>query len=322
MGLSRSVIAAVVAFLSFALPAGVCLGLAAFTPLSLLHLAATTLAAGACMGLLALVNWWEFTSIHLRWAWIVGFGAAAAHQWVRSALLPWWSSFGAWDLGVVFVGGAAAYAALAALRARHPPVAALQLAFPLKGADYLVTDGGDGARSFLVNYHYGFRRHRTSGVNASMRYAMDVVAIGRGGCESEGYLPRDNAAYHIWRRPLIAPCNGLVVHAVSDVADNRAFAPDRPYGVGNHVVIRVAGDDDAYVVLGHLLHGSVRVAMGEQVRAGDEVGRAGNSGWTERPHLHMQAMRSANGDWWHGEPLPMRFNGRFLARNDVVRTPD
>ena len=76
---------------------------------------------------------------------------------------------------------------------------------------------------------------------------------------------------------------------------------------------------DVYVVLGHMRHGSVSVSPGDTVRSGAVIGRVGNSGWTERPHLHMQAMRSPNADWWHADPLPMRFAGRFLVRNQMLR---
>jgi murein DD-endopeptidase MepM/ murein hydrolase activator NlpD len=61
------------------------------------------------------------------------------------------------------------------------------------------------------------------------------------------------------------------------------------------------------------------VNAGDEIRAGDRVGQAGNSGWTERPDLHNQAMRSPVGDWWHGDAVPMRFGGRFLLRNQVMR---
>jgi murein DD-endopeptidase MepM/ murein hydrolase activator NlpD len=107
------------------------------------------------------------------------------------------------------------------------------------------------------------------------------------------------------------------VHAVNDVADNAAFGSNRPYGLGNHVVIR---KDDEYVILGHMRHGTVAVKPGDQVQAGQAIGRVGNSGWTERPHLHIQAMRAADGDWWHGEPLALRFGGHFLVRNQLVRS--
>jgi murein DD-endopeptidase MepM/ murein hydrolase activator NlpD len=80
--------------------------------------------------------------------------------------------------------------------------------------------------------------------------------------------------------------------------------------------IRRAGD--SYVVLGHMRQGSVGVQVGERVRAGDQIGCVGNSGWTERPHLHLQATHAPSGDYWHGTPLPMRFAGRFLVRNQTI----
>jgi len=36
--------------------------------------------------------------------------------------------------------------------------------------------------------------------------------------------------------------------------------------------------------------------------------------------VHMQAMRSHDGDFWHGAPVPMLFDGRFLVRNQVFST--
>jgi hypothetical protein len=190
------------------------------------------------------------------------------------------------------------------------------MAFPLFDGDYLVTDGGDGKRSFLVNYHYGFGAHRASGVNASMRYALDVVAIGRWGGESSGLLPRHNDAYLIWHRAVSAPCDARVFRVVNDVKDNDAFGSNRPYGVGNHVVLL---SDDVYFVIGHLAEGSIRVSAGQDVREGEVIALAGNSGWTERPHVHMQAMRAKDGDFWHGTPVPIRFAGKFLVRNQVLR---
>ena len=218
---------------------------------------------------------------------------------------------------VVGLAAAAAGAWLlaGAVAARRHPGGAVDLASPFTAGRFLVTDGGDGARSFLVNYHYGFGTHRASGVSRSMRYAMDVVEIEQNGGEARGFLPRRNEAYRIWARPLLAPCDGVVAHAEDGVEDNAAFGAHRPYGVGNHVVVRT--DGDLYVVLGHLRRGSVSVATGDEVRTGDRLGVVGNSGWTERPHLHMQAMRSPEGDWWHGEPVPILIGGRFLVRNQT-----
>jgi Peptidase family M23 len=315
MGFDRRLIAIVILTLSLVVPAALCAAAALLPAPSRPALALCILAAAAWMALLWQVNWWGFTAPWLRWLWPVALALVAGLRFARfrPAAPP------AAGLGVaaLLLLGAAILLLVPVLRARSHPGPAVELAFPLAGGRFLVADGGDGARSFLLNYHYGFGKHRASGVSASMRYAMDVVEVGRVWGEARGFLPRRNAAFRIWERPLRAPCDGRVARVVGDVEDNAAFGSHRPYGLGNHVVLAMPAG--AYVVLGHLRRGSVAVAEGETVRAGQLLGRVGNSGWTERPHLHMQAMRSAVGDWWHGEPLAMRFAGRFLVRNRVVR---
>ena len=47
--------------------------------------------------------------------------------------------------------------------------------------------------------------------------------------------------------------------------------------------------------------GSVRVKVGDHVRAGDQVGTVGNSGLSLQPHLHFQVMRS-------DDPFPLFHN--------------
>jgi hypothetical protein len=316
MGKSRGFVVAVIVLTTLVLPALLCLALAAAPVRSALELALLTASAGAVWAAMALVLWWEFTGLFLRGFCSGLLLAVAAARW--SAPPPG----GALGLTGAVAGAlllAAAAVLVPALRARRHPGEAVELLFPLRGGRFLVTDGGDGAASFLVNYHFGFAGHRGSGVSASMRYATDVVEVGALGIEAPWLAPARNEAYRVWGRTVHAPCDGIVARAVDEVEDNAAFGPNRPYGVGNQVVIRAAGD--VYVVLGHLRRGSVCVRQGDEVRAGQPVGRAGNSGWTERPHLHFQAMRAADGDWWHGEPVPMRFGGRFLVKNQLLRTP-
>jgi len=315
MGLGRTTILVLVAALTVVLPASAVVAVAAVPAGSLADLALLVAAAGAWVALLGLVAPWEFVSLRLRWGWVLALAASTAWR-LLGARLPARLSPGPTALVAVALLALATAGLTGALQARRHPGEALALRFPLAGGLFLVTDGGDGARSFLVNYHLGFPGHRGAGVSASMRYALDVVEVGPLEVEASALLPRRNEAYRIWGRPVLAPCDGIVQKAVDGVADNDAFGANRPYGVGNHVVIRHGAD--AYVVLGHLRCGSVAVAEGARVRAGEVIGAAGNSGWTERPHLHFQASRSATGDYWHGEPLPMRFDGRFPVKNQLV----
>ena len=80
--------------------------------------------------------------------------------------------------------------------------------------------------------------------------------------------------------------------------------------------------DDFMVLLAHLKRGSVTVQAGQSIAAGDIVGAVGNSGNSDEPHLHVHAQRRGAGALeLGGEPLPMRFDGRYLVRNDRVRRP-
>jgi len=316
MGQSRTVLLPLVCLLTLFLPALPAVAVALLPARSVAELLLVVLAAWAWVALLGLVAPWEFVGRWLRWAFAAALAVATAWR-LAARPAPARPALGAVAFIAVALLAVAVAALEAALRARRHPGEALALRFPLEGGRFLVTDGGDGARSFLVNYHFGFPGHRGSGVAASRRYALDVVEVGALEVEAGSLLPRRNADYRIWGHPVLAPCEGVVVKAVDGVQDNEAFGDHRPYGVGNQVVIRTG--PDAYVVLGHLRRGSVRVTEGDFVQPGQTLGAVGNSGWTERPHLHVQASRSAEGDYWHGEALPMRFGGRFPVKNQVVR---
>ena len=48
-----------------------------------------------------------------------------------------------------------------------------------------------------------------------------------------------------------------------------------------------------FSILAHLRRGSVRVAAGERLEAGDAVGECGNNGESVLPHLHYQLQPDA-----------------------------
>ena len=92
---------------------------------------------------------------------------------------------------------------------------------------------------------------------------------------------------------------GEPIHAVADgtVVVTRDGLPDIPpmtknpglrtpedYA-GNNVIVAIG--HGRYAVFDHLVRGSVRVRRGQRVRAGQVVGKLGNSGNTDGPHLHF-----------------------------------
>ena len=64
---------------------------------------------------------------------------------------------------------------------------------------------------------------------------------------------------------------------------------------------------------------SLLVAVGDKVKTGQPIGRAGNTGNTSEPHLHIHAEKGGNEiPILKGEGIPIIFDGRFLVRNSLV----
>lgn len=153
---------------------------------------------------------------------------------------------------------------------------------------------------------------------ADQRFAYDFLVVLAGAShEGEGLT---NGDYYCFGQPIRAPAAGTVVAAVDGVADNTPgeFADDAP--LGNHVVIDHGAGE--YSFLAHFMEGSVKVAPGQQVESGDQLGACGNSGRSSEPHLHYHLQTSA--DFGRGEGLPAQFqdylaDGERVARGEPVR---
>lgn len=115
-----------------------------------------------------------------------------------------------------------------------------------------------------------------------------------------------------WDQPILAPCNGMVVH----VENRQEDAPpaqarrerERPFG--NYVSIETPR---GYVILAHLKQGSVTVRVGETVRRGDTIGRCGNSGNTTRSHLHLHAQDQPSQSIGVANGVPVAFTDRLRS---------
>ena len=146
-------------------------------------------------------------------------------------------------------------------------------------------------------------------------YGLDVMGFNRAGFRvRSGYQlnpkPKDLEAYMAYGMELRAPCTGQVLEAVDDQPDQAIGTKIR---VQSNQLLMVC--DDVKIWMGHLLKDSVKVTGGEQVTAGTLIGKIGNSGHTEEPHLHIHAETIEPGRE-HGKPVHMRFDGKYMARGD------
>jgi hypothetical protein len=190
---------------------------------------------------------------------------------------------------------------------------AVEIAFPFKNGKYLITDGGNSRISRLMNYHYYSRIHKKNRTNNSMLFATDIVKIEDSG---KSFLPKLNEHYPIFRDEVFCPVGGVIVKVVNDIDDNVPYCGNYPYNTGNTVVIK---DENRFLLMGHLRKGSVKVSPGAIVNSGDLIAEAGNSGYSERPHLHMQLIESDTDDYWKGTGVSIHFRNKNLFKNRIIR---
>lgn len=204
-----------------------------------------------------------------------------------------------------------------ALQGRAAPPDAVDLSMPLGPGTYLVANGGT---SEAVNSHLmtltGERFRPWRGES----YGVDLIGIDRWGLTARGLAPRDPTAYVIYGAEILAPCSGTVVAAVDGIADMEVPLMDRGNMAGNHVLLSCG---ENAVLLGHMAPGSVAVGPGDEVATGDLLGRVGNTGNTNAPHLHIHVQRGLpEGAPLSGEPRWLTVEGRHLVRNDILTVPD
>lgn len=184
----------------------------------------------------------------------------------------------------------------------------VEMTFPLSNAGWYVAHGGSHP---VMNHHAGVK---------AQSYALDIVGLNGFGTRAAGLLPKNLEAYAVFGDDVVAPCSGNVTSVENDLPDLTPPDRDRANLAGNHVVIHCG---DVAVVLAHLQQGTVLVGSGNDVAAGQQIAKVGNSGNTTEPHLHIHAVVSNSADLTSvsegiiatGEPVPMLFDGVFLTRN-------
>lgn len=161
---------------------------------------------------------------------------------------------------------------------------------PFRGEWYVI----HGGRSALFNHHYS---------HTQQRHALDIDKP-LDGRDVQGD-PDKLESYAAYGQQLYAPAAGKVVAAVNDRPDMAIGDTDDEQIIGNHVIIEMG--PERYVLMAHLMKGSVTVAEGDMVRAGQPIARCGNSGNTSAPHLHLQVQNRA--DFWASdlETFPIFF---------------
>jgi hypothetical protein len=151
----------------------------------------------------------------------------------------------------------------------------------------------------------------------SQRFAFDFVGLHAGDAIFVGD-PARNESYALYGVGVHAVAAGTIVTVRTDLSDNTPGI-EPPFGswddvAGNRVVQDLG--DGRFALYAHLQPGSVAVAAGDRVQAGQPLGRVGNTGLSGGPHLHFQVMDGPGGpSALDADGLPYVFDRFTLAGN-------
>ena len=261
--------------------------------------------AGAGWGLLGWYTRWVLLAVTIP-LWLLGAARARrAPRWPRG-LGSWLSAASALGVALMIL------ASLLELASASRPNAAgsVDVQSPLLAGTYLVAQGGEHES---VNHH--------SNVTAQ-RHALDIVGLNAFGFGARSLGSAQLSDYVIYGAELSSPCAGEVLVARDGLDDLPVGLPSEAglkAPLGNTVLL-YCPTNDITVVLAHMKPHSLRVAAGNRVAVGAELGAVGNSGNTSEPHLHIHAVKGRVTDpllaITGAEPVRLRIDGRLMARND------
>jgi hypothetical protein len=168
---------------------------------------------------------------------------------------------------------------------------------PLRGPSWVVANGCCDA----ITSHRGATLPIDGTVRVPERFAIDFVQLDAHAKLANGPL-QTLTSYPFFGDAIHSVAAGRVVGTRDGLPEQ---VPGRlPAGAtiqtagGNHVVVDIGRGH--YAFYAHMQPGSLRVRIGDRVRAGQVLGLLGNTGNTDAPHLHFHIMDS---------PSPLQSNG-------------
>lgn len=184
---------------------------------------------------------------------------------------------------------------------------AMTIAPPLVGSGWLATSA-----CCSPNVHRDLRLS-ASGLRlaTSETFAVDWAQV-KGNRVYDG-VGATNEQFYDFGANLLAVADGTVASTSNGVQESTPFASSAPetkegFG-GNTVILKIA--DGVYAAYGHLQPGSITVKVGDTVKTGEVIGKLGNTGPSQGPHLHFGLLDKP--DFFVGKSLPFVFKKATLV---------
>lgn len=176
---------------------------------------------------------------------------------------------------------------------------------PMRGGNWLVHNGPGNHRS----PHWGSVLDRNDRLTVPQRFAVDWIGLDENGRAVRGdFKVSKNEDWVGFGAEVVAVHDGVVRDMRDGAADHAPFVePPPPASVtfeavgGNYVLLELSPNLFAYYA--HFQRNTVAVERGQRVVRGQVLGRLGNSGNTNAPHLHLHLGDTAAFDTSEGVPF-------------------
>ena len=160
---------------------------------------------------------------------------------------------------------------------------------------------------------------------AGEQFAIDYNKLGPDNTCCHG-PPRVPSSWWGYGTPVLAATSGVVVSVLDGMPDQQPVGTitNVPPGQspGNSIVEDIGGG--RYVGYGHFKPSSIPawVRPGARLRAGDLIGRVGNSGNSDAPHLHFEVMDAPSSSFADATGLLFVFDTQLLEGTLPVQDAD
>ena len=183
-----------------------------------------------------------------------------------------------------------------------------QARLPVRGGPWVAANSVGAAH----HWHGPFVANEQVWVGQRFGIDMDLIDFD-GNLYPDTGVPPALEDFYAWGQPVCAIAPGRVAAVETHHADQPLGEYDRQNPTGNVVVIEHA--PGIYGWYAHVMEGSVAVEPGDEIAAGAVIGRVGNSGITDFPHLHVHL--SDRPELYVAQGLSLTFTGgRMLVLND------
>ena len=152
----------------------------------------------------------------------------------------------------------------------------------------------------------------------SQRYAYDIEIRKNDLPYHDDYKEIKN--YYSYLEDVICPCDGWVFliedsYKNTRIIENRPIINDINDPCGNHIIIKHPNNE--YSFLCHLEKGTINVKVGDLVKEGDILGKVGNSGNTQGPHIHFHVQNTP--DILNGKGIKITMKNTIDENNKNIK---